>query len=72
MFALLTSVFNIHLNLNQMLEIKSSSIEFSLEKLHSNSVSNRSNVLNEINETILVRVSFICNHREVKTNKRKF
>lgn len=61
----ITSVLNVHLNLNQTILINTTSIYFSLEKLEKASLSDRLNSsgiyfplnIHEINETILVRVS---------------
>lgn len=63
----LTTALNIHLNLNQSLQINTDSIEFSLEKLPKKILAKRLNASGisfpsdflEMNETILVRVSLV-------------
>ena len=73
----LTTALNIHLNLNQTLQIITNSIELSLEKLPKTSLAERLNASRisfpsdflEMNETILVRVSFFFT--EMK-ERRKF
>ncbi len=56
----ITSLFNVHLNLNQTIQINTSSVYFLLEKLDRKSLSNRLNSskihfpsnINQINDTM--------------------
>jgi len=62
----ITSAFNIHLNINQSIEINTNSVYLSLEKRTKTFLSNRLNSTkiyfpSNINHTILVRVS-LCFH----------
>lgn len=72
MFSSLTTALDVHLNLNQTIEIQSGSVYFSVEKLSKTSLSSRLNfsaidfpfTLDDINNTILIRVSLMMINKD--------